>query len=71
MVVAGTGAFCSNTWNTDPADVDRHHERLWDWHDLQIRRAWASGPSPQNFNLFNWTSYRSTPPTSESPADDR
>jgi hypothetical protein len=65
MVVAGTGAFFSNTWNTSPADVDRHHARLWDWHDLQIRRAWAAGPSAQNFNLFNWTSYRSTPPTEE------
>lgn len=65
VVVAGTGAFFTNTWNTSPVDVDHHHERLWDWHDLQIRRAWASGRSPQNFNLFNWTSYRSTPPVDE------
>lgn len=62
IVVAGTGAFFNNPWNTTPVDVDRHHERLWDWHDLQIRRAWASGASSQNFNLFNWSSYRAAPP---------
>ena len=42
--------------------VDRNHERLWHWHDLQITRAWERGPSPQNFNLFNWTSWRLTGP---------
>ncbi|MCC7043258.1 MAG: hypothetical protein IT183_05320 [Acidobacteria bacterium] len=61
IVVAGTGAFFTSNWNTSPVDVDRHHERLWDWNDLQIRRAWETGRSPQNFNLFNWTSYRTTP----------
>ena len=30
-------------WNGTPLDVDRHHERLWDWSDPQILRCWRSG----------------------------
>jgi hypothetical protein len=54
IVVAGTGAFVfpNERWNLMPEDVDRHHERLWDWSDTQIVRAWRSDPSPQNFSLF-------------------
>lgn len=54
VLVAGTGAFVfpNERWNIDPRDVDRHHERLWDWSDLQIVRCWKRGPSPQNFSLF-------------------
>ena len=54
VIVAGTGAFVfpNERWNLDPRDVDRHHERLWDWSDLQIVRCWERGPSPQNFSLF-------------------
>jgi hypothetical protein len=25
-------------WNAGPANVDEHHERVWDWTDLQILR---------------------------------
>jgi hypothetical protein len=71
IAVAGTGAFFTSTWNTSPADVDRHHERLWDWHDLQVRRAWTDGLSTQNFNLFTWTSYRTTPRVEEVVVDSR
>jgi hypothetical protein len=55
VIVAATGAFCypHDRWNTDPADVDRHHERLWDWNDPQILRCWHRGASPQNFDLFD------------------
>jgi hypothetical protein len=60
ILVAATGAFFSDTWNVAPSDVDRHHARLWDWHEPQISRAWHAGLSPQNFNLFNWTAYRQT-----------
>lgn len=51
--VAGLGAFVfpNERWNLMPEDVDRHHERLWDWSDTQIHRAWRAGPSPQNFSL--------------------
>ena len=52
--VAALGAFVypHDRWNTDPASVDRNHERLWDWSDLQIARCWKAGLSPQNFALF-------------------
>ena len=51
---AATGAFCypNDRWNTQPVDVDLHHERLWDWRDLQITRCWRQGMSPQNFGLL-------------------
>jgi hypothetical protein len=53
--VAALGAFVfpNERWNLLPRDVDRHHERLWDWSDPQIVRAWRSGGSPQNFSLFD------------------
>jgi len=62
IVAAGTGAFFADDWNTSPSEVDRNHERLWDWRDIQIVRAWHTGLSPQNFNLFNWTSYKTSGP---------
>lgn len=54
VVVAATGAFVypHDGWNSDPADVDRNHARLWEWRDSQIVRCWKAGPSPQNFSLF-------------------
>jgi hypothetical protein len=58
MAAAGTGAFFADNWNTSPASVDRNHDRLWDWRDPQILRAWSLGLHAQNFNLFNWTSFR-------------
>jgi hypothetical protein len=69
MIAAGTGAFFANTWNTSPASVDRNHARLWEWHDPQILRAWQSGLSPQNFNLFNWTVWRTTALDQVTPRD--
>jgi hypothetical protein len=55
IVVSATGAICypHERWNTDPLDVDRHHERLWEWSDPQIARCWERGPSPQNFSLLS------------------
>lgn len=54
IVVAGTGAFVypDERWNIEPRDVDRHHERLWDWSDMQIVRCWRTGSNSRNFNLF-------------------
>lgn len=54
VVVAGTGAFVypHERWNVDPSDVDRNHERLWDWSDLQIVRCWRAGPSDRNLDLL-------------------
>jgi hypothetical protein len=58
VLVAATGAFCADAWNTAPVDVDRNHARLWDWRDPQILRAWDSGWSPRNFDLFRWAAGR-------------
>jgi hypothetical protein len=63
VLVAGTGAFCfpHDRWNTSP-DVDRNHERVWDWRDMQIVRCWRRGPSPQNFALVDLAAVRRVPP---------
>jgi hypothetical protein len=60
IAVAATGAFCypHDSWNTNPRDIDRYHERLWQWRDPQILRAWRQGPSPQNFGLFDRAAFR-------------
>ena len=54
VAVAAIGAFNypQDRWNSEPLDVDRNHERLWDWSDNQIRRAWNAGLNVQNFSLF-------------------
>ena len=54
VLIAATGAFSypAERWNTDPAEVDTHHERLWDWRDTQFVRCWKAGLSPQNLDLF-------------------
>jgi hypothetical protein len=60
VLIAATGAFMysGEVWNTTPANVDTHHERLWDWRDNQIARTWKRGRSPQNFDLFDRASIR-------------
>jgi hypothetical protein len=62
VAVAATGAFVypNDRWNTDPADVDTHHERLWSVSDAQIPRCWKAGLSPQNFSLFDRAAVRQT-----------
>lgn len=54
IAVSSLGAFVypHERWNTDPLNIDLHHERLWDWHDSQISRALRTRPNPQNFNLL-------------------
>ena len=60
VAVAAIGAFNypQDRWNSDPLDVDRNHERLWDWSDPQILRAWNAGLNEQNFTLFTRDSVR-------------
>ena len=55
VTVAATGAFAypNERWNVDPRDVDRNHDRLWDWSDLQIVRCWERGFDPMNFRLLS------------------
>lgn len=64
VLVAATGAFCypHERWNTDPNDVDRNHERLWDWRDMQIVRCWERGLNPTNFRLVDRHAVRTTAP---------
>jgi hypothetical protein len=54
MLAAGIGAFVypAEQWNSNPLDVDRHHERLWDWTDMQIVRAARQRWNDRNFMLF-------------------
>ena len=60
VAIAAIGAFNypQDRWNSEPVDVDRNHERLWDWSDSQIRRAWDAGFNSQNFTLFTRDSVR-------------
>ena len=64
LAVAGLGAFVypNDGWNTDPDDVDRHHERLWDVTDSQIPRAIHAPFSPQNFDVFSRAALRRPTP---------
>jgi hypothetical protein len=40
IAVQSIGAFCyPSSWNTRPRNVDRHHERLWDWRDTELSRS--------------------------------
>ncbi len=46
VAVEVIGTFYSpSSWNTTPADVDRHHERLWDWRDNELTRCLKEGPA--------------------------
>ncbi|GAC1468016.1 MAG: hypothetical protein NVSMB9_10260 [Isosphaeraceae bacterium] len=39
ILIQAIGAFCyPSTWNASPANVDLHHERLWDWRDTELSR---------------------------------
>jgi hypothetical protein len=66
IAVAATGAFVypHEAWNSDPDDVDTHHERLWAVWDGQIERCWRAGLSPQNFALFDRAAVRRAAETS-------
>lgn len=63
IAISALGAFHypEGRWNNDPEDVDRAHDRLWNWSDTQIRRTWEAGLSPQNFNLFTREAFRQVP----------
>ena len=64
IAIAGLGAisYPHGRWNSEPVDVDRAHDRLWDWRDNQIVRTWQAGPSPQNFTLFTRDAVRTPLP---------
>ncbi len=64
VAITGLGAVCypHGRWNSDPVDVDRAHDRLWEWRDNQIVRTWQAGSSPQNFTLFTRDAVRTPLP---------
>jgi hypothetical protein len=44
--VQALGAFrYTHSWDLVPADVDQHHERLWDWRDSVLIRCLREGPT--------------------------
>lgn len=55
ILVAGRGAFVypNEAWNTNPAEVDRDHHRLWELRDSQLVRVFRRDSSPQNYSLFS------------------
>src|SRR5262249_7732919 len=47
VAIQVVGAFCyPSSWNLQPADVDLHHARLWDWSDNELSRCLREGPKP-------------------------
>jgi hypothetical protein len=56
ITAAAAGAFIypADAWNTDPVEVDRAHDRLWEWRDSQLERCARTPWSPQNFALFSY-----------------
>ncbi len=60
VTVSAAGAFIypAEGWSTFPSDVDRNHDRLWEWHDSQIPRTFGSAFSPQNFDLVTLDAIR-------------
>lgn len=54
VLVHAVGAFYYPSpveveWNTTPKDVDKAHERLWDWRDTQLLRLLWNGPVTPGF----------------------
>ena len=60
IAVAFAGAFVypNERFNTDPDEIDEHHERLWTFGDSQLVRMTHTPFSPQNFELFSWAAVR-------------
>jgi hypothetical protein len=71
--VQAIGAFCyPSTWNENPANVDRHHERLWDWRDTEILRCLIETRNPQTRRLDPRSGRPlRRPPSSDPPAQTR
>jgi len=43
----GAYEYRYSKWNDFPSDVDRHHDRLWDWRDNPINRSILQGIQPR------------------------
>jgi hypothetical protein len=53
VFIHGRGATASATmaWNSLPANVDQHPERLWDWRQPQFLAGLIAPPPPANYPL--------------------
>jgi hypothetical protein len=60
IAVAMAGAFIypAERFNTDPDEIDAHHDRLWSVRDSQLVRIFHAPLSPQNFELFTAATVR-------------
>ena len=55
IAIHALGATCfPSTWNWSPANVDTHHERLWDWRDTELGRELAEGPRAREYDIAAW-----------------
>jgi hypothetical protein len=44
IAIQAIGALCyPSSWSGSPANVDTHHERLWDWRDSELTRCVHDG----------------------------
>lgn len=44
IAVQAIGAWCyPSSWSRTPANVDTHHDRLWDWRDTELTRCLHDG----------------------------
>lgn len=49
VALQAIAAWCyPSSWNLSPRNVDRAHERLWDWHDTEVRRAITESLQPRS-----------------------
>jgi hypothetical protein len=43
------GVVCfPSSWQMNPTNADRRHERLWDWRDSELTRCLREGPAPSS-----------------------
>ena len=58
--VVGTYYYPGGQWDTQPLDVDKHPERVWDWPDTTLSRNWQRGPAPPDLDE-RWRLFLSRP----------
>jgi hypothetical protein len=49
----GATAIASWTWNSEPNDIDRNPQRLWDWHRPQFLAEYIPAPPPSTDSSAN------------------
>lgn len=63
VVVQALGVYAADdSWNREPAPLERAPWRVWDWHDLQIVRAARRGLRPTELLPVMLDAFRDEPP---------